>query len=319
MLNDDATRSRVRTSWFLPVPTPRFPLRLARNTCTTLFAAVLWIGAPGPVRAEDQTEFREIETKYIFGFTSGSGIGLEGEKEVSAESVTRLGKRNGGYAASETRLEFEHTPTQYIQIELGVLVASHQIRNVTGLDDRDQTAFSGAFGELRYLLVERGPSSPFAMTLSVEPEWRRIDETSGKQVSSFELESRLSIDAMLVENRVYAAFNLLYEPEWTRADSVLERESTLGLSAALTFRPIPSFLVGAEVGYYRHYDAIGLTQFVGDAIYVGPTLYAQITRKSFVTAAWQTQVAGHSLEEPGPLNLHDFARHRLKLKAAVEF
>jgi ABC-type lipopolysaccharide export system ATPase subunit len=42
------------------------------------------------------------------------------------------------------------TPNQYIQLEMGVLVASHNIRSVTDLDDRNQVAFSGAFGEIPY-------------------------------------------------------------------------------------------------------------------------------------------------------------------------
>jgi hypothetical protein len=38
-----------------------------------------------------------------------------------------------------------------------------------------------------------------------------------------------------------------------------------------------------------------------------------------MTAAWATQVSGHSTEDPGTLNLHDFSRHRAKLKLAFEF
>jgi hypothetical protein len=33
--------------------------------------------------AHAQDGFYEVETKYIFGFTEGSGVGLEGEKEFS--------------------------------------------------------------------------------------------------------------------------------------------------------------------------------------------------------------------------------------------
>src|ERR1043166_183459 len=63
--------------------------------------------------------YRDIETKYIFGFTTGSGIGLEGEKEFSPETIMNFGKRDGRYAVSATKFEYEFTPNQYIQIELG--------------------------------------------------------------------------------------------------------------------------------------------------------------------------------------------------------
>src|SRR4051812_17295645 len=146
---------------------------LARRCFACACAAGLLLCGAHPVTAYDDSAFREIETKYIFGFTEGSSIGLQGEKEFSAEAVAALGKRDGRFFATQTKLEFEHTPTQFVQLEFGALVASHDIENVTGLDDRRAVSFSGLFGELRYLLVERSATSPIAVTLSAEPVWRR--------------------------------------------------------------------------------------------------------------------------------------------------
>jgi hypothetical protein len=270
--------------------------------------------------AQSAAAFYEIETKYIFGFTEGTSIGLEGEKEVSAESIAGVGKRDGRYFAAQTKLEFEHTPSQFYQFEAGALVMSHSIADVTGLDNRNALGFGGLFGELRYLLVERTQSSPFAVTVSAEPVWRRTDETSGERVTNFELETRLHVDTELVENRLYLAFNAMHEPEWTRfGDGTIAREVTLGLSGALAYRPAPPLLIGAELWYLRHYDDFGLSNFTGDAVFLGPTLYLQLTRKSFMTAAWGAQIAGHQVDGSGTLNLTDFARHRAKLKFAVEF
>ena len=55
--------------------------RLARLRLVVPCAAGLLVSLADPVRAYDEGAFHEIETKYIFGFTEGSGIGLEGEKE----------------------------------------------------------------------------------------------------------------------------------------------------------------------------------------------------------------------------------------------
>src|SRR6266567_3646575 len=112
-------------------------------------------------RAPMPMQFYEIETKYIFGFTEGSGIGLEGEKEVSIDTTGRFGKRDGRYAASETKFEFEYTPNQYVQLEFGPLAAGHFIRDVTDLDNRSAFRPSGFFGEIRYLVLDR-PDSPIA-------------------------------------------------------------------------------------------------------------------------------------------------------------
>jgi hypothetical protein len=75
---------------------------------------------------------------YIFGFTTGSGIGLEGEREFTVEWIGWFGKRDGRYQATETKYELEFTPSQFIQIEFGALGSSHNISSVTDLDDRRQ-------------------------------------------------------------------------------------------------------------------------------------------------------------------------------------
>ena len=151
--------------------------------CTVLFCAgALALGFVGIARAEDASSWREIETKYIFGFTTGSGIGLEGEKEFTTDTIARFGKRDGRYAATETKYEFEFTPSQFIQIEFGALGSTHNIGGVTDLDDRRQVALSGGFAEFRYLAIERTSNNPLAVTLAVEPTVRRIDETSGERI-----------------------------------------------------------------------------------------------------------------------------------------
>lgn len=295
----------------------------ARHAGLLVAVALITLSAAYPVCAQD-AGFYEVETKYIFGFTEGSGIGLEGEKEFSWESFARFGKANGRYWASETKLEYEFTPNQYVQFEFGPLVSTHNIKNVTDLENRNQVAFGGFFGEIRYLLLDRGPSSPLAITLSAEPEWRRSDETSGEGVTNFELELKLNADLELIQNRLYLGANLLYEPEATPDPDHIgagwEKESTGGVSAALSYRIIAPVFVGAELWYLRHYDGIWFNTYTGDALYLGPTLYVQLSRKAFMTAAWNTQVTGHDVEVPGStLNLAEFSRHRAKLKLAVEF
>lgn len=274
----------------------------------------------GNAHAEDASSWRDLETKYIFGFTTGSGIGLEGEKEFTIDTVGRFGKRDGRYSATETKYEFEFTPTQFIQIEFGALGSTHNINSVTDLDDRRQFAASGAFAEFRYLAIERTSSNPLAVTLAVEPTARSIDETSGARVHNYEFETVVNADLELLRNRLYAGFNLLYEPEVTWASTgEVEREAKFGGSAALSLRIASNVVVGGEVWYLRHYDAANLTAFTGDAVLMGPTLYIQFTPKMFMTAAWNAQVWGREIGNPVSLNLAEFQRHRARLKFAWEF
>ena len=298
--------------------------RFARTSCIALIAAGVSIAAIAASSAQGQDGFYDVETKYIFGFTEGSGVGLEGEKEFSLESIARIGKADGRYWASETKLEYEFTPNQYIQFELGPLVSTHVIKDVTDLENRNNLAMSGFFGEVRYLVLERSASSPLAITLSAEPEWHRIDETSGARVTNLGLELKVNADLELIKNRLFLGSNLLYEAEGTRDPDHIgagwEKESIGGVSAALSYRIIPSVFVGAEAWYLRHYDGSFFNAFTGDAIFVGPTLYAQLGPKAFMTAAWNAQVSGHDVEVPGStLNFGEFTRSRAKLKFAVEF
>ncbi len=275
--------------------------------------------------AQDSDPFlREIETKYVFGFTEGSGIGLEGEKEFSFDTEARLGKKGGRYWGSESKAEFEFTPSQYVQFEFGPFVSAHRIKDVTDLDNRNAVEFGGIFGEMRYLLLGRGPSSPLSLTLSVEPEWRRIDETSGTRVRNFELETKLNADLELIKNRLYLAANLLYEPEATKDPDHIgagwAMESKGGVSGALSFRIVPQVLIGAELWYLHHYDGAWFNHYTGSATFLGPTLFIQLSPKMFVAAAWNVQVRGSEVDDPtAKLNLSEFSRQRAKLKVAVEF
>jgi hypothetical protein len=291
-----------------------------RHAIALCAAACLAFCCGNAARAEDASSWREIETKYIFGFTTGSGIGLEGEKEFTVESLGRFGKRDGSYAATETKYEFEFTPSQFIQIEFGALGSTHNISGVTGLDDRNQVALGGAFAEFRYLAIERTSNNPLSVTLAVEPTVRRIDETSGERVRNFEFETTVNADLELMRNRLFAGFNLLYEPEVTQTViGDTQREASFGGSAALSLRLASNVVVGGEVWYLRHYDAANLTAFTGDAVMLGPTLYIQFTPKIFMTAAWNAQVWGREIGNPVSLNLAEFQRHRAKLKFAWEF
>ena len=290
--------------------------RHALALCAAAFS--FWCG--GAARADDASSWRQIETKYIFGFTTGSGIGLEGEKEFTVDTIGRFGKRDGHYAATETKYEFEFTPSQFIQIEFGALGSTHNIGGVTDLDDRRQVALGGAFAELRYLAIERTSNNPLSVTLAVEPTVRRIDETSGERVRNFEFETTVNADLELVKNRLFAGINLLYEPEVTQTTmGDTQREATFGGSAALSLRVASNVVVGGEVWYLRHYDAANLTGFTGDAVMLGPSLYIAFTPKMFMTAAWNTQVWGREVGNPVSLNLSEFQRNRARLKFAWEF
>ena len=87
----------------------------------------------------------------------------------------------------------------------------------------------------------------------------------------------------------------------------------------MTWRALPNVAIGGEMGLYRAYDSYFVQKYVGQALYVGPTMHVQTTKKTFVSLAWGTQIAGSAKGAPGHLDLDHFSRHRARLKVGVEF
>src|ERR1700758_1697148 len=168
-------------------PIPRLCARFSAAV-TLMFVATL------AARAQNADAFHEVETKYIFGnFTVGSSTGIEGEKAFEPETEAGFGKGGGHYAVSQTTLEYEFTPTQYMQIVLGPTVSYYNIHGVPGLDDRNMAAVNGFEAEFRSVLIDRNPS-PIAVTASLEPEFHSRHETSGAKVVNYGLEAKLEVD-----------------------------------------------------------------------------------------------------------------------------
>ena len=271
-------------------------------------------------RAQDDV-FHEAESKYMFGFTDGSDIGNEGEKAIEYESTGSFQKRGGRYIALEHELAFEQVLTQNFAYEISAHGLTHSISGVEGLDDLNRTQFSGASAKLRYLIIGRGPGSPIGLTISAEPEWARIDGTDGTRTRAYASEFKLAADTELIANRLYAALNVMYEPEVAKpADSGMwERSSSAGVSMALAYRVTPKIALGVGTEYDRAYDGLALQTFNGHALFVGPTLQINFTQKILLAAAFMAQVAGHAADDSRTLDLTNFERYHSNLKLEFEF
>lgn len=280
-------------------------------------AACLLLAVPGVPRTADASD---VDTQFLFGFTQGADVGTFGEKEIESQTLGRFGKADGSYAALTSQLRAEFTPFHNSRVEFGTFVNYHAISGVSDLDDRDSFQFGGFVMEARYRLLDRR-SAPFSLTVGMEPHWQRVNDISGELVSSWGGDLSLAIDKELIEDRLFAAINLLYSPEWTHtfADDTWQQQSTLGISGGAVWQVAEGVFVRAESHYLRLYDGIGLNAFSGDALFVGPTAYWQATETFAVSAAWSLQVAGSAVAVPGNLNLRDFERHEVRLRFEYTF
>jgi hypothetical protein len=269
---------------------------------------------PCVIRAEG------IDTEHIFAFMIGSDVGDAGEREFQSQTTGRFGKDGGRYRAVGQEFEMEFVPVRDFRIEVGGTFAGYDIGGVAGLDDRRQLAWQGASVDFRYRFLNR-ENSPFGFTVAIEHELDRLDDITGAAAWHYGTDIALAFDREIVPDRTIAALNLLYQPEWTRfaVTGEAEQESTLGVAFALMTRLQPNILFGGEVRYFRKYEGIGLEQFAGEALFVGPTAYFQLSESSRLTVAWSMQTWGRSAGAGASLDLVNFERQQARVVFGVNF
>jgi len=282
----------------------------------TFWAALLCCSTllPGAARAEG------IDTEHIFAFTIGADVGDVGERELQTQSTGRFAKNDGRYRALEQEIELEFVPTKNFRIELGGGFSAHDIKGVPDFEDRRQLALQGVSLDLRYKVMDR-QSSPFGLTFAAVGHADRIDETTAEVVRNYGTELTVAFDRDLIPNFVVAGLNLSYQPEWSRvvATGAAEQESTIGAAFAVMAQVRPGFLLGGEARYLRRYDGIGLEQLSGQALFIGPTAYFQLSERSRLTVAWSAQAWGRSEQSPNALDLVNFERHQARVVFGVNF
>jgi hypothetical protein len=261
-----------------------------------------------------------IDTEHLFGFMIGTDVGNVGEREFQSQTTGRFSRAAGSYRAIGQQLELEFVPVNNFRIEMGTVFSSHDIVGVPGFEDRRQLAWQGVSVDFRYRFLER-EKAPFGLTLAVETHAARVDETTASVVRNYGTEMTLAIDHELIPNVVVAALNLSYQPEWTRLPhtGAAEQESTIGAAFAVMAQVRPGVFLGGEARYFRRYEGIGLEEFSGQALFVGPTAYLKLSDRSRLTLAWSTQLWGRAAGSGSGLDLVNFERHQARLVFGVNF
>ena len=261
-----------------------------------------------------------IDTEHIFGFMIGTDVGNPGEREFQSQTTGRFSKSGGRYRAVGQEFELEFVPAKDFRIEIGSAFAAHDINGVPDFEDRRQLAWQGVSVDLRYRFLDRD-TAPLGLTFALESHADRIDETTAAAVRNYGTSFTLAFDRELIPNFAVAALNLVYQPEWTRlvGTGAAEQESTIGAAFAVMAQMRPGFLVGGEARYLRKYEGIALQEFSGEALFVGPTAYFQLSERSRLTLAWSFQAWGRSARSSAALDLADFERHQARLVFGVNF
>jgi hypothetical protein len=258
-----------------------------------------------------------IETESLFAFLSGSDIGEKGEKHLTLDFEGHFQKRDGTFRALTKKVELGFNPSDRLHVALELWGDYFKVLGVTGFDDQDR--FGGGVAlEFKALLVKR---NSVGVALVVAPHYGTSEHVTGEAAIHYALEVKLILDAELIKDRLFAALNLLYEPELVRprGEPAFERESMLGLSAAVMARVAQAVFLGAEVQYFRKYEGLALQVFAGHALYLGPALFIKLSEHASLTFGWAIQVAGRAVGDPAPLDLVNFERQRAKAKFSTHF
>jgi hypothetical protein len=281
----------------------------------TIWVAMLWvILRPACGFAEG------IDTEHIYGFMIGSDVGDAGEREFETTTTGRFSKQAGTYQALGQQLELEFVPIKNFRIEIETTLAAYDIASVPGLVDRTQAGWQGAALDLRYQFLDR-ETALFGLTLGLESHGNRIDETTASRAQNFGNELTLVLERDLIPRLAVATLNLSYQPEWTHFAGVLtaEQDSTLGVAFGVMAQVQPDFLLGGEVRYFRKYEGIGMDEPAGEAVFVGPTAYFQLSDRARLTATWSIQAWGRPAGTGATLDLVNFERQQASVIFGFNF
>ena len=282
----------------------------------TIRAAVLCTSAllPGVVYADG------LDTEHLFGFMIGTDVGTVGEREFQSQTTGGFSKIGRRYRAISQEFELEFVPVRNFRIEIGSAFAAHDISGVPGLEDRRHLSWQGVSVDFRYRFLDRN-TAPFGLTFAVETRTDRFDEATAAAARSYGTDFTLALERELIPNVTVAAFNLIYRPEWTRFASTgaAEQESTVGAALGVMTQLRSGFLLGGEMRYLRRYDGIGLEELAGQALFIGPTAYFQLSERTRLTASWSVQAWGRPAGSNAALDLVNFERHQARMTFGVNF
>jgi hypothetical protein len=283
--------------------------------------------APVRISAAEKThagaatnDAEKVETEDIFGFVEGATIGNAGESELEWDTVLRSGKSTGLFRNVASQIEYKYTALANFRISGVATFAYYDIAGVAGLIDKSHTAAQSLSIDARFRLLD-GAKSPFGLTLSLQPHWGFADETSAVTLRHFGSEILLLADRELVPDRLIGALNVLYDTDRTRflADRAIEQAPVVGIGTALAEQILPGKWLGIEARYLRSYEGASLQNLSGEAMYAGPTFYTRLGKQGWMSVAASLQAWGKAVGGLGALDLVNFERYQVKLRAGIEF
>jgi hypothetical protein len=287
-------------------------------TCAARLLFLFLLGLLCPVLAqaeEAQTNANasqsKIDTEHIFGFSEGSDIGAKGEREIESITIGSFGKI-GSYNNVDNETSFRYGVAEHLRLSIGTLTDYYNIHNVPGLSDRSSANFSGLIAELRWNIVDR-LTGPFGMSLSINPQWRQFDPTSGAKSGNYSIPVTLLVDKEVIPNTFFVDLNLIYGPSFLRVNSGSEHDDSFTVITAASYAIAPNIFLAAEI---RHENFAQNGSLDAHALFIGPSLYYRFSQNLTAKVAWAAQIPDITAMT---LDLRTYERNQFELQFAYNF
>lgn len=289
---------------------------LASSAATFAMAADLPSRKGAPAAAPVLTACADSEAipTDAFGFTTGSDVGEPGSFGTSLTYGGAFGTRSGRLNSHGAILQGSYGLLPCLEVGPYVL-GSFSNASIGGVST-DERGY-GAGVEIKYRLLGRDLHG-IGLTAVLDPSATRIDPDGAGRFTSYNTGLRLFIDKTLVPGKLYAAVNISHDLTWTGPSPYL-RSSTFSVGGSLAWQVVENVYLSGEVRHMRAHNELGFGKEAGHATFAGPGIYWQATEKFAISAAYNIQLAGRARGEPGNLDLTNFSRHLVKVKAAYSF
>ncbi len=184
---------------------------------------------------------------------------------------------------------------------------------------RTTGGINGGFLETRLRLMDRR-AAPFGLTLGIVPGYGTVDSGSGAPARSFGTDVALLADRELIPEP-WSPRSISASPSRRPAEGHGRAGARIG-SRGVRGAVLPGLaglFAGAEVRYARTYEGPALGRLVGRGGLFRAHLYATLSPRAWASFTWGVQVAGRSVDAPGPLDLSSFDRHQMRLRVGYSF
>ena len=91
------------------------------------------------------------------------------------------------------------------------------------------------------------------------------------------------------------------------------------MAGAVSRRVAGDIFLGAEVRHVSKHDGYFGNRLIGQALYLGPTLFTAVGEQGYFGIAWSAQVAGGQREGTAGGDHDGLDRHQLRVKAGFSF